>query len=141
MASRHLSLRLESDTFERLEAESQRSGRSRSQLAKIFLDEGLRMEAHPGIVFRSGPAGRRPGIAGGPDVWEVVRVFRGIDAHGEEALDRTAELSGLTPEQVRIALRYYADYHEEIDDWVRRVDEEAARAEAAWRREQDLLRP
>ncbi|MCL4370170.1 MAG: hypothetical protein M1380_04600 [Chloroflexi bacterium] len=70
-----------------------------------------------------------------------MRVIRGIGAHGEDALDRTAELSGLAPEQVRIALRYYTDHRDEIDDWIRRVDEEAARAEAAWRREQDLLRP
>ena len=139
VSSRHLSLRLESDTYDRLEVESQRTGQSRSQLAKTLLEEGLRMEAHPGIVFRSGPAGRRPGIAGGPDIWEVVRVFEGVDAQGEELLRRTAESTGLTPEQVRIALRYYADYRDEIDDWIRRVDEESARSEAAWRRERDLL--
>lgn len=137
--SRHLSLRLEADTFERLEAQSRRAGQSRSQLAKTLLEEGLRMEAHPGIVFRSGPAGRRPGLAGGPDIWEVVRVFTGVEAQGEQALTRIAELTGLAPGQVRIALRYYADYREEIDDWIRRVEEEADRAEAAWRREQDLL--
>lgn len=27
------------------------------------------MDEHPGIVFRSGPAGRRAGLAGGPDIW------------------------------------------------------------------------
>ncbi len=139
MSSRHLSLRLESGTYDRLEVESQRTGQSRSQLAKTLLEEGLRMEAHPGIVFRSGPAGRRPGIAGGPDIWEVVRVFEGVDAQGEELLRRTAESTGLTPELVRIALRYYADYRDEIDDWIRRVDEESARSEAAWRRGRDLL--
>lgn len=122
MPSRHLSLRLESDTYERLEAESQRSGQPRSQVAKTLLEEGLRMEAHPGIVFRSGPAGRRPGLAGGPDLWEVVRVFAGVDSHGEEALARTAELTGLTREQVRIALRYYAEFRNEIDGWIRRVE-------------------
>lgn len=31
---------------------------------------------HPGIVFRPGPTGRRAGLAGGPDVWEVVRAVR-----------------------------------------------------------------
>lgn len=98
------------------------------------------MEAHPGIIFRSGPAGRRPGLAGGPDVWEVVRVFQGVEAQDEEGLRRTAERTGLTPERVRVALRYYAGYRDEIDAWIRRVDEEATQAETAWRREQDLLR-
>ena len=97
------------------------------------------MEAHPGIVFRSGPGGRRPGLAGGPDVWEVARILCEIDATGDEAVRRAAQLIGLTPAQVRIALRYYAEYRAEIDAWIRQVDEEAIRAEDAWRREQDLL--
>ena len=139
MAIRHLSLRLESDTFDRLETESQRSGQSRSQLAKTLLEEGLRMETHAGMVFRSGPAVRRPGPADGPDVWAVVRVFKGVDARGEEALRRTADLTGFTREQVRIAMRYYAEYPDEIDDWIRRVDEEAAQVEAAWQREHNRL--
>ncbi len=117
--SRHLSLRLESDTYERLEAESPRAGQSRSQVAKTLLDEGLRMEAHPGIIFRSGPSGRQPDLAGGPDLWEVVRVFEGVGARGEEGLRLTAERTGLTLEQVRIAVRYYAGYRDEIDGWIR----------------------
>lgn len=140
MATRHLSLRIKSDTFDRLDHESRRTGQSRSELAKTLIEEGLRMQTHPGIVFRSGPAGRRPGLAGGPDVWEVMRVCLGIRSRGEQAIQQTAELSGLTPEQVRVALRYYADYPHEIDDWIRQLDEEAEEAEARWLREQNLLR-
>lgn len=139
MPSRHLTLRLDPDTFARLDTQSQRTGQPRSELARTLLEEGLRMQAHPGIVFRSGPAGRRPGLAGGPDVWEVARVLRGVGAKGDEAVAHTAELTGLSPAQVRAAVRYYAEYPREIDDWLRRVDEEADQAEAAWRREQDLL--
>lgn len=139
MASRHLSLRIEPETYGRLEAESRRTGLSRSELAKTLLEEGLRMGAHPGIVFRPGPAGRRAGLAGGPDVWEVVRVLQGTGARGEEALRLTAELTGLTPELVRTALRYYSEYRGEVDAWIERVEEEAVRAEAAWRRERALL--
>ncbi|TAK33446.1 MAG: ribbon-helix-helix protein, CopG family [Chloroflexota bacterium] len=139
MPSRHLSLRLEPSTIERLDDQSRRLGQSRSQLAKTLLEEGLRMEAHPGIVFRSGPAGRRPGLAGGPDVWEVVRVFTGIDARGEAAIAQTSQLTGLRQEQVRVALSYYADYREEIDHWIQLIDGEASRAEASWQRQQDIL--
>jgi hypothetical protein len=112
---------------------------NRSQLAKALLEEGLRMADHPGIVFRSGPAGRRPALAVGPDVWEVARVFRDVDETGEEAITRTAELSGLTPQEVRTVVRYYAAYRDEIDTWIRMVDEEAERLEDAWQREQALL--
>ena len=82
----------------------------------------------------------RAGLAGGPDVWEVARVFRGVEARGEDAVVQTAELTGLAPAHVRTALSYYAEYREEIDDWIQRVDAEAVQAEATWRREQDLLR-
>ena len=138
MSSRHLSVRLDTDTFEGLDAESRRTGESRSQLAKRLLEEGLRMAAHPGIVFRSGPAGRRPGLAGGPDVWEVICLVQGLTS-AEDRIEQVAELSGLAPVQVRAALGYYADYSAEIDAWLRRVDEEAARTEARWRRERYLL--
>ena len=136
MTSRHLSLRLELATFERLEAESRRVGQTRSQVAKTLLEEGLRTQRHPGVTFRAGPAGHRPGIAGGPDVWEIVRVVKGVHGRGSDALALMAELTGLTPEQVRTALRYYAEYPDEIDAWIQRVDEEATEAEAAFLREQ-----
>ena len=139
MPSRHLSLRLDAETFDRLEEQSRQSKQLRSQLVKTLLEEGLRMDANPGIVFRSGPAGRRPGLAGGPDIWEIIRVLREIPERGEEALQRTAELTGLVPEQVRVALHYYADYADEIDEWIRRVEAEAIRAEDAWQRAQDIL--
>lgn len=139
MSTHHITLRIESGTLARLDAQSQKTGQSRSHLAKTLLEEGLRIEAHPGIIFRPGPAGRRPGLAGGPDVWEVARLFQGIDVAGDEAIRHIAITADLSPEQVRTALRYYVDFQDEIDDWIRRVDEEAEQAEAAWHRQQALL--
>ena len=92
------------------------------------------------MVFRPGPAGRRPALVDGPDVWSVARVIRGVKGSLEGVVERTAKLTGLTPEQVRVVVGYYADYRAEIDEWLRRLDEEAEREEAAWRRQQDLLR-
>jgi len=137
--TRHLSLRLDAETFDRLEEQSRQSNQPRSQVVKTLLEEGLRMEAHPGIVFRFGPAGRRPGLAGGPDIWEIISVLQGIPERGEEALRRTAELTGLVPEQIRVALGYYADFPTEIDEWIRRADAEAVQAEEAWQRARDIL--
>ena len=45
----------------------------------------------------------------------------------------------LTADQIRTALRYYADYTDEVSAWIRRVEEEAERAEVQWRRERELL--
>jgi predicted nucleic acid-binding protein len=38
--------------------------------------EGLACAAHPGIVFKPGPSGRRAALAGGPDVWEIAAALR-----------------------------------------------------------------
>jgi hypothetical protein len=91
-------------------------------------DEGLRMEGHPGIYFRSGPAGRRPALVDGPDVWEVIRVVRNVEATGGRAVKEAAQWLGLGRDRVEAALSYYAEHGPEIDDWIARVDEEADRA-------------
>ncbi|MSQ27092.1 MAG: ribbon-helix-helix protein, CopG family [Dehalococcoidia bacterium] len=139
MATRHFSVRLDSDTIDRLDYQSRTSGRTRSDIAKTLIEEGLRMEAHPGIVFRPGPTGRRPGLAGGPDVWEVAQVFRALDSRGEQAISETAELTGLVREQVHIAIRYYAQFQGEVDQWLQRLNDEADRLEAAWLLQQAML--
>jgi hypothetical protein len=123
-----------------LDALSDQRGQSRSELVRTLVEEGLRMADHPGIIFRPGPVGRRPGLVMGPDVWEVMSVFRRIDATGDQALEETAELTGLSVDQVRTAFRYYAEYTDEIDAWIARNDELAEQAEAQWLREQALLR-
>ncbi len=139
MPSRHLSLRIADATFRRLQERSEALSQPRSRLAERFLDEGLRMEEHPGIVFRPGPAGRRPAIVNGPDVWEVISVLRELDASGEEAIGEAAELTGLDGQGVRTAARYYADFRHEIDEWIERVRAEADRAEQDWNRRQSVL--
>lgn len=139
MTTRHLSIRIDSGTFDRLSAESRRTHRSKSELAKTLLEEGLRMEAHPGIVFRPGPAGRRAGLAAGPDVWELVGALRGATDSGDALIKRIARDLALTPSQVQDALGYYAEFREEIDRWIEEQDAEAKQAFAAWQREQALI--
>jgi hypothetical protein len=137
--SRHLSVRIGEDVFRQLEAQSRTSGQSRSAVAKQLLAEGLRMEQHPRIIFRSGPGGRRPGLIGGPDVWEVVGALREGKIGDGDGLAGSGERTGLTTDQIGAALRYYAEYTDEVGAWIRRVEDEAERAEAQWRREQELL--
>lgn len=97
------------------------------------------MEDHPGIVFRDGPAGRRAALAGGPDVWEVMETVKGTGLAGDEAVRATAEWGALTQAQVRAAVRYYADFQEEIDQRIALGHEEAERLRAGWEREQAAL--
>jgi hypothetical protein len=107
MASHKISFRIDPIMFERLDALGRSLGSTRSPVARTLVEEGLRMETHPGIVFRSGPAGRRPSLASGPDVWEMARVLGNVDASGEDAIRQTAELTGLTLEHIRTVARYF----------------------------------
>jgi len=135
-----LSIRMPDETREQLEATAEAHGETRSALMQRYIEEGLRMDRHPGIVFRPGPAGRRPGLAGGPDVWEVVRVVRNVESRGDKAITTGAHWLGLSAAQVRIAMEYYADYPAEIDTWLARVDAQAVEAEELFRRRQEMLR-
>ena len=86
-----------------------------SALVTELLEEGLRVRRFPGVVFRDGPAGRRAGLVGGPDVWEVVRDVRAAPGRGQAKVRRVAADAALSESQVRLAVDYYAAFPAEID--------------------------
>ncbi len=132
----HFTLRLPADTIRRLVKLAERQGRTKTALAERYLEEGLRMAEHPGIVFRDGPAGRRAGLSGcGLDVWEVIETFLG---EGNDA-KATAEYFNLSLSVITTVVNYYADYKDEVDRWIQSNADFAEEAEATWRRRQDLL--
>lgn len=123
----------------RLDERARLRGEPKARTAERLIDEGLRMEDHPGITFRDGPTGRRAAPAGGPDVWEVIEAFHGTSLTGEKAVAATARWGNLTPAQVRVAVRYYAEYRDEIDERIRLNREEAERQRRSWERLQEAL--
>jgi hypothetical protein len=139
MAARQFSARLDADVVDRLERRGARSGLNKSRLAERYIDEGMRMEDHPGIVFRDGPTGRRAGLAAGPDVWEVIGALRSTGLDGDEAINATAEWAGLSVRQVRDAIGYCSEYPSEIEERIRRNEEDRDAAERRWR-DQSLTR-
>lgn len=134
-----LSVRLPADVVERLRLTARQAGDSTSGLAQRHIDEGLRMDAHPGIMFRAGPTGRRAALLRGPDVWEVIALIRSLPERGEDAVHEAAEWLALSDEQVRAALGYYGDYPDEIDERIALNEETAERARAAWEKQQQVL--
>ncbi len=124
--TKSFSARFSAEIVDMLDASSERLGQSKARVAERLIEEGLRIEALPGIIFRSGPTGRRAGIAGGPDVWEIVRDLKA--AEGERATDpieAVVLVSGLDRSAVELAANYYASYPGDIDERIR-MDEEAA---------------
>ena len=119
-------------------------GLSLSAAANMLVDEGLRMMEHPGVLFRTGPTGRRAGLAVGPDIWEVVRAVKSArtaepDLGEHELLGMVAENTGVPERMIRVATGYWAAYPDEIDAEIAAADAAEEAAELAWRRERELL--
>jgi len=92
-----------------------------------------------GKSLRDGPTGRRAGLIGGPDIWEVVAGMLGGDVAPDERIDRTIELYGLRSQQVEAALGYYAEFSDEIDVQIATNADAAEEGERLWQRRRDLL--
>ena len=124
---------------ERLKTAASRSGLAMSTLAERLIEEGLRMQAHPSIVFRDGPAGRRPALAAGPDVVDVVGAIVGGDVPVAKRRRRASEVLGLSLGQVDAVMAYYAEFTADVDAELAARAEVAAHEEMLWRRQRDLF--
>jgi hypothetical protein len=97
----------------RLEALRQRSGWPKSALVESLTDEGERARRYPGLAFRGPDQRRRAWVIGSPyDVWEVIRAWQDL---GQDS-KRLAEELELNPRQVVLALGYYREFPEDIDE-------------------------
>ena len=117
------------EVLERLKTEAGAQNMSSSRLAEELIDEGLRIRRHPLITFREGASGRRAGLVGGPDVWEVIGGLVGGSAPVDARIGRAVDIFGLNPAQIEAALDYYADFTDEIDDELAANFEAAENAE------------
>src|SRR5690625_30592 len=97
------SLRLPASVKDRLDRRAVSDREKPSSLAVRLIDEGLRMDDHPGVTFHDSAAhGRVACLAGGPDVAEVIDVLTGLDARGEDRIAETATWFGIHPSRVRV---------------------------------------
>ena len=122
------SVRFEPSTDAHLAAfVARHAGLSHSGAAALLVEEGLRMDTHPGVLFREGPAGRRAVLVGGPDVWEVIRAVKSAraseaDLSGDGLLALVAENTGLARRALDVAVAYYSDYPAEVDALIAEAD-------------------
>jgi hypothetical protein len=132
-------VRIESETLRALRERSAQSGEPIVRLAQRYISEGMRLDRHPAIFFRDGPAGRRAVVIGGPDVWEVIAAARSAPERGEQLIAALAERTGSPVEKIRAAIRYYGEFPEEVDRFIAANEQEAAQLEQVLENEQRLL--
>ncbi|HEY8827925.1 MAG TPA: hypothetical protein VIM17_09225 [Jatrophihabitantaceae bacterium] len=135
--TRPTSFRLPANLLDRLDDAAASSGTSATALVTAMLDEGLKTRRFPGVVYRDGPTGRRAALAGGPDVWEVVRAVTSSSGSGQQRMRAAAKQRDLTVDRIRLAIDFYASFPGEVDERIAADERAAARVrEAASRREQ-----
>ena len=125
--SENVSVRLEDGLAQRLRLRARAAGETLSDRLRRYADEGVRRDEHPLVTFRDGPTGRRAGIVGGPDVWEIVMRVEDLAAE-EDSVAVLVEESALARAQVDAALRYRAMYPGEVDARIELHRQETAAA-------------
>lgn len=139
------SVRFEPEVLHRLNVYvAAHPGTSVSAATNRLVDEALRSQEHPLIVFRDGPAGRRARLVPGPDVWQVIRAVRSArraepQLAAEEILTLVSQTTGVSGPLVRVAIAYWAAFTDEVDALIARADEEELQARTRWEREHGLL--
>ncbi|MGE5281827.1 MAG: hypothetical protein ACM3N0_05825 [Chloroflexota bacterium] len=124
----NISVRINRETAARIRARAEARGERLSDAVRRYAEEGDRAETHPGIVFRPGPTGRRAALAGGPDIWEICLAAR--RAGGKQVAEQLAEELSLTPDRIAVALRYAAEFPEEIEARIELHERETAHYES-----------
>lgn len=110
------SIRLDQRDDEYVQTQAKRLNRPRGSVVQDFTSEAIRMRRFPGIAFRGDDQRRRAWVIGtGLDIWEIVSLLR--DFGSERELMQEYEL---TPGQIRIALAYFNEYHDEVEEQLER---------------------
>lgn len=109
----NVSVRLDDALAERLRVRARAAGESLSDRLRRYAEEGARRDDHPLITFRDGPTGRRAGLIGGPDVWEVAMWLEDLADEADPAAALGAD-GVVTRPQIDAVLRYRAAYPDEI---------------------------
>ena len=110
----NVSVRLDDSLAERLRLRARAAGETLSDRLRRYAEEGARREEHPLVVFRDGPTGRRAGLLGGPDVWEVAMWVEDLAAE-PDPVAALVEDGAVSRSLVDAAMRYRAAYSDEIE--------------------------
>jgi hypothetical protein len=113
MSSENVSVRLDGRLVARLRLRAEAAGETLSERLRRYAEEGARRDDHPLITFRDGPTGRRAGVIGGPDVWEIVMWVDDLGPVDDPARELATDLA-IPRTRIDAALAYNAAYPGEI---------------------------
>lgn len=133
------SFRLSEAAKSRLGDRAQRDGISATALLDRLITEGIDQLDHPGIIFRGPLHDRRPALAAGPDVWEIVARLQDLEGGVEARISDLADETELNPRLIRLALDYAAEHADDVSDRIRRNREAVERSEQAARARAALI--
>ena len=97
----------------RIEQIARATKRSKGAVLEELADEAERTRRFPGIAFRGPDWSRRAWVIGSSlDVWEIVQAWQDW---GEDKV-RLLKDSGLSERQLNLALAYYREFKDEVDE-------------------------
>lgn len=113
MSTVQKSLRIPEETIKEIEELARAAKKDFTAVANELLEEAIKAQRCPGIVFTEGVSGKRARVAGtGIEVWEVIATYKTLS----EDLKRLRKAyHWLTEQQLRAALGYYRLFTVEID--------------------------
>lgn len=110
-----LSVPLTKPMAEKLRALPPDEQRSVTESLQQLAEEAIKMREHPDIYFMDGPAGRRARVCDGLDVWEIIQPYY---LHGKDWDDLRDTYYWLPESVLRVAMKYYEAYPDEIEGWI-----------------------
>jgi hypothetical protein len=108
------SLRMDAETHSELTTHAERLDANASKLVNRYVKEGLRMDKHPGITFKTTPQGRRAAVLAAHPGLQVIDVVGTWKAERQDAT-KTARYLHIGEDAVQDVLRYYAEYRDEVE--------------------------
>lgn len=97
-----------------LDEQAGRSDVSPSKLVNRYVKEGLRVDKHPAVMFKTTTQGRRAVVLAAHPGLQVIDVIGTWKAERQDAA-RAARYLHIAVDEVEAVLRYYADYREEVE--------------------------
>jgi uncharacterized protein (DUF433 family) len=112
--SKAFSMRMDDDTREALREHAARTEVNPSKLVNRYVKEGVRMDKHPAVAYKTTSSGRRAIVLATHPRLQVIDVV-GTWNDNKHDVPKTAKYLHLTEDEVQAVLRYYADYRDDVD--------------------------